>query len=330
MRTPAPPGRGDGVALSVEQYTPEHRREWDDFVRGSTNGTFLFERGYMEYHADRFADCSLMVRARPGGAAVGLLPANRRGSVVESHGGLTFGGVIRDQAMTLSRMLALLDAVAEFLRERAVRVLHYRAIPHVYHRGPGEEDLYALGLRGARLLHRAPLSVLDARHRVAPQKRRERGARRAAAAAVECGEHDDLQGYWRLLEHALEERYQARPVHTLAEMAELRRRFPGHIRLFASHAGGEMVAGVLVYESASVARTQYIAASPKGRRLGALDMLLGHLCDEVFATKPFIDLGTSDAAGGTGPNPGVLEFKESLGARLVVQDTWELPIERPG
>jgi hypothetical protein len=314
----------------VEQYTPDHRQEWDDFVRGSTNGTFLFERGYMEYHADRFADCSLVIRARPGGAAVGLVPANRSGSVVESHGGLTFGGVIRDQTMTVSRMVAVLDAVTEFLRQRAVQALRYRAIPHVYHRGPAEEDLYALGLRGARLLHRAPLSVLDARHRVAPQKRRERGARRAAAAALGCGEHDDLQGYWRLLEHALEERYHARPVHTLVEMAELRRRFPRHIRLFASHAGGEMVAGVLVYESDTVARTQYIAASPKGRRLGALDGLLRFLCDEVFAAKPFIDLGTSESAGGTGPNAGVLEFKESLGARLVVQDTWELPIAPAG
>ena len=37
------------------------RRAWDDFVRSSRNGTFLFERAYMEYHADRFKDHSLVI-----------------------------------------------------------------------------------------------------------------------------------------------------------------------------------------------------------------------------------------------------------------------------
>ena len=38
-----------------------YRQEWDNMVENSANGTFLFKRNYMEYHAHRFIDFSLMV-----------------------------------------------------------------------------------------------------------------------------------------------------------------------------------------------------------------------------------------------------------------------------
>ena len=44
----------------IKRYSDGCKDEWDDFVRDSRNGTFLFMRGYMDYHADRFADFSLM------------------------------------------------------------------------------------------------------------------------------------------------------------------------------------------------------------------------------------------------------------------------------
>ena len=44
----------------IKRYSDRCKDEWDDFVRDSRNGTFLFMRGYMDYHADRFADFSLM------------------------------------------------------------------------------------------------------------------------------------------------------------------------------------------------------------------------------------------------------------------------------
>ena len=42
--------------MPVILYTPSMLPEWDRVVRESRNGTFLHLRGYMDYHADRFAD----------------------------------------------------------------------------------------------------------------------------------------------------------------------------------------------------------------------------------------------------------------------------------
>ena len=311
--------------MRVERFTGASRGLWDEFVRNSRSGTFLFLRDYMEYHQDRFEDGSLIFREERG-PWVALLPATRRGEVLESHGGLTYGGIISDGSMTAAKMLEVFDAMVEYLREDGVSLLRYRAIPHIYHRGPAEEDLYALARNGARVVDRATLSVVDSRNPVETQLRRRRGVRKAQAAGLVCRESDDLEAYWSLLSQVLWDTYGARPVHSREEIELLRRRFPNNIRLFGSFQGSVLVGGVLVYESPTVARAQYIAASEAGKRLAALDLLFELLLREVYPDKPYFDLGTSASADGHGLNRGVIEFKESLGARTVVQDTYELRV----
>lgn len=78
--------------LHVELYTAAMKEEWDAFVDSSRNATFLLRRDYMDYHSDRFTDCSLIVRH--GDKPVALLPASRHGSEARSHGGLTYGGLV--------------------------------------------------------------------------------------------------------------------------------------------------------------------------------------------------------------------------------------------
>ena len=46
--------------ITIERYTSERHDEWNAFVSKSKNGTFLFDRRYMDYHADCFVDYSLM------------------------------------------------------------------------------------------------------------------------------------------------------------------------------------------------------------------------------------------------------------------------------
>lgn len=89
----------------ITPYTSSCKAEWDAFVRTSRNGTFLFMRDYMDYHADRFRDCSLM--ARYGGKLHALLPAHLSEKRFCSHKGLTYGGVVTDDKMTASLMLSL-------------------------------------------------------------------------------------------------------------------------------------------------------------------------------------------------------------------------------
>ena len=89
---------------------------------------------------------------------------------------------------------------------------------------------------------------------------------------------------------------------------------------------GEPVAGIVVYETDTVAHFQYIAASDEGCSIGALDLLIAHLIEKVYTNKQYIDFGTSTEQGGTYLNEGLIRQKEGFGGRAVVYDTYELSI----
>ncbi len=164
--------------MRVERYTADHEEEWNDFVRCSKNGTFLFDRGYMDYHGDRFADFSLLVRDDRA-RLIALLPASRHDNVLVSHGGLTYGGFVTGSKMTTRRMLDVFGACLDHIRDDGIDRLVYKCVPHIYHSVPAEEDAYALFVHDAELIRRDVSSAIDTRLTLPLQNRRLRVLRRA-------------------------------------------------------------------------------------------------------------------------------------------------------
>ncbi|MBK8025437.1 MAG: GNAT family N-acetyltransferase [Chloroflexi bacterium] len=312
------------MSVAIERYAGAHQAAWDAFVQESKNGTFLFLRGYMEYHRDRFADHSLI--AHDGGRVAALLPANERDGVLFSHGGLTFGGWITDGRMKQTLMLDVFDALRPYAEACGLRRLVYKPPPAIYHRAPAQEDLYALFQQGAQLNDRRPATAIVGGSNGMPAfpKDRRYEVRKAEKAGVIVRESGDLAAYWPLLEAVLADQHGAKPVHTLAEITLLARRFPEHIKLYGAYQGEALIAGVLVYESEHVARAQYIASGPDGRRTGALDLLMDHLLHRVYAGKPVFDLGTSINPPDGSLNRGLIAHKEDFGGRSVMCDTYVL------
>jgi hypothetical protein len=283
----------------------------------------MFERSYMEYHADRFEDASLLIGAR--GSSDAALPASRDGDEVVSHAGLTFGGLLSGPHVTVSATVAAIDAVAAALAAQGARRLVYKAVPHIYHVAPAEEDLFALHAAGARLVRRDVSAAVPPGDRPAYSDERGRAVRRGAAAALELVESDRVEEFMELVAVVLRARHDAQPVHSPAEMRLLADRFPGRIRLWTAVEDGEIVAGVLVYETPTVAHAQYIAGGERGRQLRAGDALFDHLLT-VYADKWF-DFGASNERGGD-LNPGLIRNKEGFGARAVVYDRYLLELGR--
>src|SRR5665648_297831 len=134
--------------ISVFQYCPEYKTQWNNFVSTSKNGVFLLYRDYMEYHSDRFRDHSLLFFKNR--KLIGLMPANINNGVLNSHEGLTFGGVISDNEMTTPIMIEIFEKIVSHCKEEGFTELLYKTIPYIYHQIPAEEDLYALFRQNAR------------------------------------------------------------------------------------------------------------------------------------------------------------------------------------
>jgi hypothetical protein len=312
--------------FTVTPYTQLDREPWNDLVHRSKNATFLFDRNYMEYHADRFTDASLLVRSDR--TVVGLFPANRSGGRVVSHGGLTYGGMLLTATTTIDEALQIFDAVLDHYADAGAEEMIYKTIPSIYHAIPAEEDRYALFLHDAKLIRRDILSVVDYRREIAWQERRIRSIKKARQGGLGVDESRDFQAFWPILANNLSERYAVAPVHSVAEIECLAGRFPENIRLFGAFRDGAIMAGAVVYLSKEVCHMQYNAANAEGKAIGALDAVLADLVDRYRGTVRYFDFGVSTEKDGQYLNRGLVEYKEGFGSRSVVHDFYRLDLKQ--
>lgn len=310
--------------IRLIRYEATYKSDWDVFIGGAKNGVFLFQRDYMEYHADRFVDHSLLFYK--GEKLLAVMPANQDEQTLVSHSGLTFGGVVSDGGMKAAVMLEVVDALLKHTRAQGFQRIVYKAVPHIYHHFPAEEDLYALHRFGARLYRRDLSSTIDIKERLPFSKGRRWAIKQALKHGVEVKESRGFEGFMAIESHVLGSRYGLKPVHSAAEIEMLARRFPENIKLFIAATDEELLGGVIVYESRQVAHAQYISATDQGKKIGAIDIVLNFLIEKYYAEKKYFDFGISTEDNGQYLNPGLVENKESFGARAIAYDFYELSL----
>lgn len=298
---------------------------WDEFVRNSRNGTFLLQRGYMDYHADRFPDASLIISEH--GKVRALLPACRLGDTFSTHAGLTYGGfILPPDHCDASFLLAALEQSIELLRSEGYREIIYKPVPYIFQQRPSQEDLYALWRCGFTLKSRLISSTIDLRRPWKFDMSKRQQTRKAQKTGITISESDDWQGFWLMLENCLKERHGAAPVHSLPEMLLLKERFPQNIRLFTAGCHGEIHAGVVIYDTGFTAHSQYAATTAFGRDNYMLTALYHELLTAIFAERNYFDFGTSNEQQGHVLNAGLLSQKFSMGGRGVAFDTYHLTL----
>ena len=313
------------IETIVRPYRLEDREAWNELNASAVNGHFMFDRNFMEYHAERFKDASLMVEEN--GSPVAILPANRSNEIVYSHQGLTFGGlVLLDPSATAT--MRQMDAIADHFASQGLLVMIYKALPMIYHTVPACADLYWLYRQEGKLVRRDVTTTIDYRTQTAYSSRRRRGVKKASSANLSFRQSLDFGGFWQLLASVLQIRHGVVPVHTREELRLLAGRFPDQIRLFTATLEGEIVAGVLVFVHTLVAHAQYIAVNERGRSLGALDGLLDTLIRQFADQKRYFDFGISTEEAGQYLNTGLVTQKEEFGGSSILHDIYEVKLER--
>lgn len=311
--------------MEIRRYRREDKELWNSFVRKARNATFLFDRNYMDYHADRFDDNSFMFYHK--GKLKAVLPANVVGDTLYSHQGLTYGGLLLDKKATVEDVLECFDSLNSWLRENGISKVVYKALPWIYQQYPSQEDLYALTWKcKAQLISRDIASTIVIDNKLKFAESRKSGIRKALSLNIEVGESNDVDGFWHVLEDNLGNRYNAKPVHTASEMKLLMSCFPNNIKLYVAKMNGEIVGGTLIYVTPQVVHTQYISASVEGKKHGALDLLFDYIINKVYANCRYFDFGKSTEQGGAYLNEPLIFQKEGFGGRGVCYDwyQWEL------
>jgi len=309
--------------FEIKRYTPDKAGEWNKFVAQSKNGTFLFDRQYMDYHADRFHDYSLMFYKDDRLLAV--LPAHVNGDTLYSHNGLTYGGLVMDTHLTIVQTVALFREMNLRLRDEGFRHVHYKCVPWIYHRLSAEEDLYALYHEcKARLVARDFATNIFLQAGMRWERIRRRGVIRAKEAGVSVERSDDYAAFWTVLADNLGTKYGVKPVHTLTEIELLHHRFPDNIILYQAVKASKVIGGVVLYVTPQVVHAQYSSATPEGKKLGVMDLLYDQILHRDYKDYPYFDFGRStEQPDGGGLNEQLVFQKEGFGGRGLCYDIYD-------
>jgi Acetyltransferase (GNAT) domain len=316
--------------VRIVQFTPERSDDWDDLVERAPMATFLHSRRFLSYHGDRFEDASVVL-LDDGGRLRGALPAALDPSdpaTVVSHPGATYGGLVHDGSVNGDRARDALAAVCTHYAERGLARLRYKPVPHVYHRSPSADDVWALSELGATRVGCDLSCAIDLDSRREPTARRRRSLDRAREEGVTVSDGPGtLAALWPVLADTLERRHGAQPVHTLDEIEELHARFPERILPLVALLGGDTVAGTVLFATHTTVHAQYLAATEAGAQASALDLVVEHaieLAGERGAR--WFDFGISPGPGRRGLLPGLYRYKVEFGGGGVIHEHYELAL----
>ncbi len=309
--------------IHIKRYETADSVVWNAFVEQAKNGTFLFNRAYMDYHAERFEDFSLMIYEHK--RLVAVLPAHREDKTLCSHKGLTYGSLLVTTSISQSLTLAIFDALKAFLKPLEFEKIYYKTVPAIYHKYPCEEDLYALFRNDAKLVARG-CSTTICIQKPNVSSRLKRVSKRAETHRLRYEIHPNVNAFWAIIEENRMRRRNIVPVHTREEINHLQNLFPDEIQSITVYAGDRVVAGGVVYLVNDVVHLQYASASPEGEKMYAGDFLYDLFIHRLFTDYRYFDFGISTEKNGIFLNEGLIAHKEEFGGNTVVYDHYEMPV----
>jgi hypothetical protein len=311
--------------VKVIPYNAKHKEAWNEFLKKSKNSTFLFHRSFLEYHADRFTDHSL-IAIDDKDKIVGLLPGNlTNDNILISHEGLTYGGFIIEEQAKLLTVIRIVHSILKFLHERKIFQLKVKQLPSFYLKTSEGAIAYTFFLINALLYRRDVALLVDLQNRIPYSGNIRREGNKAERSDGIIVEDDTFDQFWEcILAPQLIKRYGVKPVHTLDEIKLLKRNFPDAIKQYNVYFNGTIVAGATMFITEHVAHCQYISSNDEGRKNGCLNYLFKNLLDNVFARHRYFDFGIVNEDEGRLINKGMLFWKEAFGGRSFIHDFYSI------
>lgn len=310
---------------TVKRYCSDDFALWNDFISQATNATFLFDRNFMEYHADRFQDFSLLVFEEDILQAV--VPANCKDNQIFSHQGLTYGDFVFRNEFPIGQIEAVLSETFSFLQSQGFVKFEIKAMLPFYAPDFHAEIQQVLSDKQAKITAQKMNLAIDFRTEYSISKSKLKHYRRLQSEGLVVKKEADCTIFWQeVLEPLLLEKYQTKPLHSLAEINSLQSKFPNHIEQYNLYRDGKILAGITLFKTATVIKSQYGATTENGKKFRALDYLFLYLIDSFKADYDYFDMGTVDDNSELGYNEGLLNQKKELGCSVYSQNIFQIAL----
>ena len=305
----------------IQPYTREQESRWDRFVmEDSMNGTFLQTRKFLNYHPEgRFTDASFFVEK--SGIVVAVVPGCSVDGSFISHLGSTFGGpVISKDFYSGNKILEIVKDIDDYI-VRNFKSVKLKPTSPIFATVPTDLLDYALEHSGYSR-HTELSCYTPIAKDVDPLENCKRECRhnfrQSEKLNLTYGEIPDceMEKFYDFLVKS-KARYNTKPVHSLAELQNLKQRFPEEILFRGVWQDGIYLSGMMIFyfRQAKVFHFQYLAPDDSKRETNATTSLFVNAMREaaqVGCEKFSWGISTEDA--GAYLNENLYRFKESFGA----------------
>lgn len=309
-----------------ETYQSDFYSLWNHFIQNSDNATFLLHRDFMEYHSDRFTDASILIFEAEN--LVAVCPANSSENQWHSHQGLTYGSIVVENNFSAERLGTLISGLLAFLKSKNYDTAFIKTIPQFYGNDILLKIKHQLIKQEASVYRSDMVLAIDYAKPLQIHKTKLKHYNKNSILGFEIKETSDFSSFWNeILMPRLREKHRVKPVHSLEEIQYLNSKFPEQIRQFNLYKDEELLAGITIFDTGKVVKSQYGATSLNGEKLRAIEFLFLHLIHQFKnSNKRYFSMGTVTEQSELGYNPGLLKQKEELGCSLFLQDFLSLKL----
>lgn len=309
---------------NIIEYNSNNKQLWNKFISKAKNANFQHRREYMEYHAERFTDNSLLFMKDNNVQC--LMPANIKDNILYSHEGITFGGLLFSSSLKQRELLNFFDNLMNYAQKKLISTIVLKPQPHIYNSYFSEELLYALFKNHAFISGRAVSSVINLENKLPYGKGRKWSLKKSLNYEISISESKNYDCFMEIEKELLKRKYGAIPVHTAQELRYLSLLYPDKIKLFTINYNNEMIGGVVLFFMNAVVKCQYICSNDICKEMHALDFLFTELINRFIGKFKYFDFGHSTLKEGYYLEDTLIQNKESYGARGVCYDTYSINI----
>jgi hypothetical protein len=189
------------------------------------------------------------------------------------------------------------------------------------------ETQQSLIKNGAELVEAKMNLAIDFNSNFKVSKSKLKHYNRIKSIGLSIRNEENLTDFWnKVLCPRLEQKFNVKPVHSLKEIIGLKNKFPENIYQYSVYKDEEILAGITVFKTNTVIKSQYGATTEKGEKYRALDYLYITLIDKYKSQLDFFDMGTVNDNSELGYNFGLLNQKKELGCDLFEQKYFKIVI----
>lgn len=312
------------MGIEVKRYSQPDQSVWDIFVDNADNGFFFFKRAFMEYHADRFTDFSLLIYFN--NHLVSLFPANLKGNQIHSHQGLSYGGLIYVHDLPLDTISDIHNSIQDYFHQLGISSITVSPAPPQYSESRKNRYNDLLKNKSVKTEHSKPISIVDKDCVKLPTRRRLRIPQSHEEKYRIIQVHDFKQ-VWPMIAECYINQHGFQPVHSTEEMLYLKSCFPDNIIANAiqeNSPNAPTIATLITLEDKNIVKFQYIGYTKEARNFNVIDFLYYKVIQKAIYENKSVDMGHSIDVNTNIINENIIFAKRRHGAIEIEANTFVL------